>query len=98
VAWDGTGLDVADIPDNEKAFGRVGTGGNPRLRLLALVECGTHALIDAVFAGVTVASEHVLARNLLPALGKGMLLLADRNFPGHELWGLAAETGADLLW
>lgn len=27
-----------------------------------------------------------------------MLLLADRNFPGYELWGLAAGTGADLLW
>ena len=28
----------------------------------------------------------------------GMLLLADRNFPGWELWGLAAGTGADLAW
>jgi hypothetical protein len=27
-----------------------------------------------------------------------MLLLADRNFPGHQLWGLAAGTGADLTW
>src|SRR5215469_15891958 len=27
-----------------------------------------------------------------------MLLLADRNFPGHELWGLAAGTGAHLAW
>jgi hypothetical protein len=98
VAWDGTGIDTADTPANASAFGRVGTGGNPQLRLLALVECGTHALIDAVFAGVTTASEHKLARKLLPALGKGMLLLADRNFAGYELWGLAARTGADLVW
>jgi DDE family transposase len=27
-----------------------------------------------------------------------MLLLADRNFPGYELWGLAAATGANLAW
>jgi predicted nuclease of predicted toxin-antitoxin system len=27
-----------------------------------------------------------------------MLLLADRNFPGYELWGLAAATGADLVY
>jgi hypothetical protein len=27
-----------------------------------------------------------------------MLLLADRNFPGWELWGLAAGTSADLAW
>jgi hypothetical protein len=98
VAWDGTGLDVADTPENEKAFGRVRTGGNPQLRLLALIECGTHAVIDAAFAGVRTVSEQKLARDLLPALRKGMLLLADRNFPGHELWGLAAGTGADLVW
>lgn len=98
VAWDGTGIDTPDTPSNAEAFGRVGTGGNPQLRLLALVECGTHAVIDAAFAGVTTASEHKLARELLPALGNGMLLLADRNFPGHELWGLAAGTGADLVW
>jgi hypothetical protein len=27
-----------------------------------------------------------------------MLLLADRNFPGHQLWGEAIATGADLAW
>lgn len=35
---------------------------------------------------------------LLPLLGKGMLVLADRNFPGYDLWSQAAATGADLLW
>src|SRR4051794_14884646 len=35
---------------------------------------------------------------MIDRLGPGMLLLADRNFPGHELWGLAAATGADLAW
>ena len=97
VAWDGTGLDAADTPANAAAFG-VTQGGNPQLRLLALTECGTHALIDAVFDGVGKASEQVLARRLLGSLGPGMLLLADRNFPGYELWGLAAATGADLAW
>ena len=97
VAWDGTGIDAADTPANAAAFGGV-QGGGPQLRLLALIECGTHALIDAVFDGVTRASEHKLARRLLPALGPGMLLLADRNFPGYQLWGLAAGTGADLAW
>ena len=43
------------------------------------------------------ASEQKLARRLLHALGPG-LLLADRNFAGWELWGLAAGTGADLAW
>src|SRR5262249_57663757 len=80
VAWDGTGIDAADTAANAAAFGGV-QGGGPQLRLLALIECGTHALIDAVFDGVARASEHKLARRLLPALGPRLLLLADRNFP-----------------
>jgi len=86
-----------DTPANATEFG-VTQGGNPQLRLLALIECGTHALIDAAFDGVTRASEQQLARRLLHALRPGMLLLADRNFPGYELWAMAAATGADLLW
>ncbi|MEV0169339.1 hypothetical protein [Nonomuraea fuscirosea] len=27
-----------------------------------------------------------------------MLLLADRNFAGHELWGMVTATGSDMLW
>jgi hypothetical protein len=97
VAWDGTGLDAADTTANAREFG-VTQGGNPQLRLLALIECGTRAVIDAVFDGVTKASEQRLARRLLHALQAGMLLLADRNFPGYQLWGMVAATGADLLW
>ena len=98
VAWDGTGVDVADTPVNAASFGRAGPAGHPQLRLLALLECGTHALIDAVFDGFHTASEHVLARRVLTSLRPGMLLLADRNFPGHQLWGEAVATGADLAW
>ena len=81
--WPGTGpgMDAADTPANAAAFGGI-QGGNPQLRLLALTECGTHALIDAVFDGVARASEQILARRLLPRSAPGMLLLADRNFPG----------------
>jgi hypothetical protein len=42
--------------------------------------------------------EITLAKSVLPALRKGMLCLADRNFFGFELWQLARGTGADLLW
>jgi hypothetical protein len=97
VAWDGTGVDAADTPDNAREFG-ITQGGNPQVRLLALTECGTHAIIDAAFDGVAKASEQKLARRLLHALTAGMLLLADRNFAGHELWGLVAATGADMVW
>jgi hypothetical protein len=98
VAWDSTGIDVPDTEANAAEFGRAGGAGHPQLRLLTLLECGTHALLGAVFDGFDRASEHALARRMLDRLGPGMLLLADRNFPGHELWGRAAATGADLAW
>jgi hypothetical protein len=98
VAWDGTDLDVAATPANRAAFGLAAQAGNPKLRLMALIECGTHALLDAAFDGVARASEHALARRLLHALRPGMLLLADRAFPGYDLWALAAATGAHLAW
>jgi hypothetical protein len=98
VAWDGTTLDVARTPENTTRFGCPSRGGNPQIRLMTLIECGTHAVLDAAFDGIDRASEQVLARRLLAALRPGMLLLADRAFPGYELWTLAAATGADLLW
>src|SRR5947209_592465 len=98
VAWDSTGIDTPDTEANAVEFGRAGGAGHPQLRLLTLLECGTHALLGAVFDGYDRASELALARRLVDRLGAGMLLLADRNFPGYELWGRAAATGADLLW
>ena len=96
VAWDGTDLDAADTRANREGF-TCYAGGGPKLRLLALIECGTRAVIDAAFDSFAVA-ETVLARRVLASLQPGMLLLADRLFPGYELWGLARSTGADLLW
>lgn len=56
------------------------------------------ALVDAVFDSVDRFSGHKLARRLLASLTEGTLLLADRNFAGYELWGLARATGAHLAW
>jgi Insertion element 4 transposase N-terminal/Transposase DDE domain len=104
VAWDSTGLDVPDTAANAAAFGRhggrdgTGGAGHPQLRLLTVLECGTHALLAAVFDGWGRVDELSLARRAIDRLGPGMLLLADRNFPGYHLWGQAAASGADLLW
>ena len=67
---------------------------------MTLLACGTRALLDAAFGPVrgTGTGEQVLARQLLGSLRPGMLLLADRNFYGYQLWNAAAATGADLLW
>jgi hypothetical protein len=72
----------------------------PQLRLAVLLACGTRALLDAAFGPVrgTGTGEQALARQLLRSLRPGMLLLADRNFYGYQLWNAAAGTGADLLW
>lgn len=98
VSWDGTSLDAPRTGANIAAFGVPPGGWHPVLRLMALVECGTHAVIDAAFDSFTQVSEQLMARRLLHALRPGMLLLADRNFPGHQLWELAAATGAELIW
>ena len=106
LSVDGTTLDVQDTPANWERFGGPGTasesgqaltGGFPKMRVVALAECGTRALIAAKL-GSYASSEKALTIELLPMLGAGMLVLADRNSPGHDLWGQAAATGADLLW
>jgi hypothetical protein len=101
VSLDGSTLDVADTPDNAQTFGRPGssrgTSAYPQIRLVSLVENGTHVLFGTQMAGCR-TSEVALTRKVLQALKPGMLCLADRNFLGYELWSQARETKADLLW
>jgi hypothetical protein len=99
---DGFTLDVPDTAENAAFFGRGGNGSDsanpyPQLRALALAEVGTRALLGAAY-GPSGTGEQSLAEDLLPALGAGMLVLADRNFASWKLWRAAAATGADLCW
>jgi hypothetical protein len=104
VGLDGSSLDVADTPDNAEEFGRPasgrgsGQGAFPKLRLVALAECGTHAMFAAAMGPFATSSEATLAKELLHALGPGMLVLADRYFSTHPLFSAFAATGADLCW
>jgi len=102
VAIDGTCLDVADTPENVEWFGRPGVNKGeqaafPQARLVAIAECATHAIFDAVVGAYT-TGENTLARELIDRLTAGMLVLADRGFCGFPLWKRAVATGADLLW
>jgi hypothetical protein len=102
VAIDGTCLDVADTAENAEFFGRPGVNKGeqaafPQARVVALAECGSHAMFDAVVGSYTTA-ENTLARDLIDRLEPGMLVLADRGFCGFPLWSRAFATGADLLW
>jgi hypothetical protein len=98
-AVDGTIMTVADSPANltayRKARGRTG-GSYPALRLVALVACGTRAVIDAAF-GPDSAGEAAYARGLLASLHAGMILLADRGFGAGLLAAQVRETGAEFL-
>lgn len=101
VSIDGSTLDVADERSNDEAFGRPGSSRGksayPQIRLVSLVENGTHVLFGSRMADYN-TSEVALAKTVLPNLCKGMLCLADRGFFGFEMWAQAAATGADLLW
>lgn len=101
VSLDGSTLDVADTAENDDFFGRPGASRGssafPKLRFVGLLENGTHVLWAAQMAPYAV-DEITLAKQVVPALQKGMLCLADRFFPGYQLWQAAAQTGADLLW
>jgi hypothetical protein len=101
VSLDGSTLDVADTAENEKAFGRPGASRGasafPKVRFVGLLENGTHVLWAARIDKYA-TDEIALARAVVPALRKGMLCLADRFFPGYQLWRKAAQSGAELLW
>ena len=111
VAWDGTTLKVPATPENTAAFGRPRGGGKkpgggkapsveghyPHLRVVALIACGTRALLGAAI-GPFADGEQTLAAALTARLRPGMLLLADRAYWGHVLWAQCAAAGADLLW
>ncbi|MCY7287768.1 MAG: IS4 family transposase, partial [Cryobacterium sp.] len=102
VAIDGTCLDLPDTPGNDAFFGRPGVmkgerSAFPQARVVALAECGTHVMFEAVIGPYTI-SENALSSELLTRLRPGMLCLADRGFYNFKAWQTASATGADLLW
>ena len=90
MAIDGTTLDLADTAENARAFGRPTThrgnksGAFRQVRVVALIETGTHALCDAVLRPFR-CGEAPAALRLLRSAGPGMLLLWDRGFHSYEM-------------
>jgi hypothetical protein len=102
MALDGSCMDVADETANAEYFGYPGASRGqsafPQVRVLGLVECGTHVVTAAAVAPYG-HSEQAMAAQLLPAkLQSDMLVLADRNFYGFKLWAKACASGAKLAW
>src|SRR4051794_25960541 len=99
-ALDGTTLCCPDTPANLAIYCKGGSHhggtGYPMVRLLAVVACGTRALLATAF-GTTSRGEPAYAAEVVAALHPGMLLLADRNFAAAELIAGIDRAGADLL-
>lgn len=99
VAIDGTSLHVPDdLMVTARYPKRVGRGefGYPLLRLLAVVECGTRAVLAAAF-GPEDTGELGYAHPLLGVLDHSMLLLADAGFDAVAFLRELGATGAQFL-
>jgi Transposase DDE domain len=92
--------DVADTAANAVHFGRLTEGNSrspfPLLRCLYLVECGTHAIVDAILAPVR-KSEQAMAKGLLRSIEPQMLVLLDRGFFCGWLLEALKTRGAEAL-
>ncbi len=100
MALDGTTEVVPDTPANAAAFGRpsnqAGASAYPQVQVLGLLECGTHALVDAgVWPYGT--SEHRAARRLLRSVTAEMLVLYDRGLHSYDLVVGVRQRGAHVL-
>lgn len=102
MAIDGSSLDVPDTPENARVFGRPTTdrgnkaGAFPQLRLVWLVEAGTHVLCDLIVRPCR-AGEAPAARRLLRSVGAGMLVMWDRGLHSYEMLRGARDRGAEFL-
>lgn len=100
VALDSTTDTVPDTPANRRYFGgpanQHGPASFPQVRGVFLVECGTHALLDAGFWPAAV-SERVGGFRLLRSVESGMLLLWDMGFHSVAFIQAVIARGADCL-
>lgn len=104
MSLDGTTVDVGDTQANTRAFGRPAsprgvnaTGAFPQLRIVGLVETGTHVICGAQL-GPYHSHEVSLAEEALSSLSGDMLCLADRGLLSFDLWRRALATDAALVW
>jgi hypothetical protein len=102
MSVDGVELEAAATPANGEHFGyrsgKNGTGAFPRVLVMALAECGTHA-ITAAETGAAYAGEAPLALALARAPGNlepGMLVMADRGLYSYQMITAVAAAGADF--
>jgi Insertion element 4 transposase N-terminal/Transposase DDE domain len=100
MAIAGTVEDVPATPANAAAFGRQhgsrGDSAFPQVQGVYLVECGTHAIVDATF-GPYGTSERDGAHAVLRAVSPDMLVLWDRGLHEYDLLWAVRQRGAHAL-
>lgn len=101
VVIDGTCFDVPDSDENARVFGRPGSrpgtkAAFPKVRLVILVEAGTHIIFDALVCPYRIG-ERVRALKLLRSVTSGMLLMWDRGLHSYAIVQATVTKGCDYL-
>ena len=101
MAIDGTVLDVPDSKANARVWGypgsRQGTqAAFPKVRLVMLVEAGTHLIVDALICPYRIG-ERVRAKKLLRSVAQGMLLMWDRGLHSSAMVNATLAQGCHYL-
>lgn len=100
MAMDGTWQNVANTEANAQAFGRFQTGKYqspfPQVRCVLLVECGTHAIVDADLDTCR-SSERDGVQHLLRSITPQMLITLDSGYFGTALWYDIDQKGGRVL-
>jgi len=101
VVIDGIGFDVPDSEENARVFGRPSSrpgtiAAFPKVRLVILVEAGTHIIFDALMCPYRMG-ERVRALKLLRSVKSGMLLMWDRGLYSYEMVHKTVSKGCEYL-
>jgi Insertion element 4 transposase N-terminal/Transposase DDE domain len=101
MAVDGTVFDVPDTQSNARVFGspatRPGTvADEPKVRLVLLIEAGTHLIVDALMCPYKMG-ERLRAKKLLRSVGVGMLLMWDRGLHSYNMVQATLAQKCDYL-
>lgn len=102
MAVDGFGMEAPDSEENAEYFGYAGKKGRsafPFVRMAALAECGTHAIVAARIAKAG-EGEETLARRILSgsAIEADMIVMADAGLYSYTNFRMVIDAGADALF
>src|SRR5256884_9505682 len=100
MAIDGTLFNTQDTTRNDAAFGRsqnqYGKGAYPQIRVVSLLECGSHVTIDISLGGYCRSEVHG-AHDVLGKVTAGMLVMHDAGLFGGGLWQGLRQREAHVL-